>query len=240
MDQQLFERLLSERIIEALARQPRPVQFRPRRLPLAEDPSVAQQLLEHPVPRREPHATQIITRPEQIAQSLELGCRRVHEPQQPSAIQRHELLRVTAVGLHAIAGSDRDQRRRDHIARHTHLRQQPPQREPARPRLVTDRQTHRAALLIDEPADRLLGRLDPAHLRLAAIRRQHRSNDRELVLIKRDPPAHFTRMQTRGNVRHGWSSTVVCGSGPAGPQHSALSTRERCDARGPASCVHTD
>jgi hypothetical protein len=64
---------------------------------------VAQQLLEHPVARRRPRAAQIIPRPEQIAQTLELRRRRMHEPQQASAIQGHGLLRVTQIGLDAIA-----------------------------------------------------------------------------------------------------------------------------------------
>ena len=72
MDQQLLERFLGERIIEALAREPRAMQLRPRRLALAEDPPVTQQLLEHPVTRRQPRAAQIVPRPQQIAQPLEL------------------------------------------------------------------------------------------------------------------------------------------------------------------------
>ena len=227
MDQQLLQRLLRERIIQALARQPRAMQLRPGRLALAEDPTVTQQLLEHPVASRHPRAPHIITSAQQVPEPLKLRRRRMHEPQQTRPVQRHQLLRVPAIGLHAIARPDRDQRRRDHVARDAELRQQPPQREPTRPGLITDRQACRAAHLVDEPADRPLGRLDPAHLRLAAIRRQHRGNDRELVLIERHPPAHLARMQARGNIGHGWSSTVVCGSGPAGPQHSALSTRER-------------
>ena len=140
VDQQLLERFPREGIVEALAREPATVQLRPRRLALPEDPAVAQQLLEHPVTRRQPRAAQIITRAQQIAQPLELRGRGMHEPQHASAIQRHELLRVTAIGLDAVTGTDRDQRRRDHIARHAHLRQQSPQREPARPRLIADRQ----------------------------------------------------------------------------------------------------
>jgi hypothetical protein len=133
MDQQLLQRLLRERIIQALAREPRSVHLGPRGLPLAVDPPVPEQLLEHPVTRREPRAAEIITCPEQITEPLELRRRRVHEPQHPRAIQRDELLRVAAVGLHPVAGADRDQRRRDDIARHPEPGQQPPQREPASP-----------------------------------------------------------------------------------------------------------
>ena len=119
VDQQLLERFLRERVIELLAREPRAMQLRPRRLPLAEDPPVPQQLLQHPIPGREPDAAEIVPRPEQITESLELRRRRVHEPQHPRAIQRDELLRVSPVGLDAVTGADWDQRRRDDVARHT-------------------------------------------------------------------------------------------------------------------------
>ena len=123
VDQQLLKRFLGERIVKALAREPRAVQLRPRCLPLAEDPSVAQQLLQHPVAGRQPHAAQIITRPEQITEPLKLRRRQVHEPQHPGAIQANELLRVSSVGLHTITGANRDQRQRDDITRDPQLRQ---------------------------------------------------------------------------------------------------------------------
>ena len=58
--QQLLERFVRERVIQTLARDPRAVQLGPRRLSLAEDPAVAQELLEHPVTGRDPRAAHII------------------------------------------------------------------------------------------------------------------------------------------------------------------------------------
>ena len=49
VDQQLLQRLLCERVIQALAREPPAMELRPRGLALAEDPPATQQLLEHPV-----------------------------------------------------------------------------------------------------------------------------------------------------------------------------------------------
>ena len=236
LDQQLLERLLCELIVEALAREPGAVKLGPRRLRLAEDPPVPQQPLEHPVTRRRPRAAQIITRAEQIAEPLELGGRGMHEPQHPGGTGP-KLLRVAPVCLHPVARAERDQRRRHDIARHPELREQPPQREPATPRLVADRQPLRATERVDEPADRPLSRLDPADLRVAAIRRR---DDREHVLIELDPPAHFIRVPARGHVK-AW--LVLHGRmrlWPCGPSTIRTSPRERCDARGPASCVQTD
>ena len=93
----------------------------------------------------------------------------------PGAVEPDELLRVPPVGLDPVAGADRDQRRRDHVARRPRARVSSRQQlEPARPRLVADRQPLRAAQPVDEPADRRLGRLDLLHLRLPARRRQRR------------------------------------------------------------------
>ena len=76
MNQQLLERLVSERIIETLAGDPRTVQLRPGGLALAVDPPVPQQLLEHPVASRRPRAAHIVAAAQQVPQPLELGGRR--------------------------------------------------------------------------------------------------------------------------------------------------------------------
>jgi hypothetical protein len=141
----------------------------------------------------------------------------MHEPQQPSAVQADELLGVTTVGLDPVAGAHRHQRRRDHVARHPHRRQQPPQREPTRAGLIADRHALGPAQSVDEATDRALGRLDPRHLGLAARRRQRRGNDRELVHVQADPQTHVGGMQASGNVRHGWSSTSRMRLWPCGP-----------------------
>ncbi len=143
VDQHLLQGQLREPIVQSLHVDPAAMLLRPRRLALAEDAAVAQQLLEHAVTRRGPRAANVVAAPEQVTQSLKLGRRRQNEAQQAGAMQPDELLGVTPVGLDAIAGPDRDQRRRDDVARHPDLRQQPPQREPAGPRLIADRQASR-------------------------------------------------------------------------------------------------
>jgi hypothetical protein len=241
VDQQLLERELRERVIQALGVDPAAMLEREGGLAVTEDPPVPEQLLEHPVASRGPRAAQIVAAPEQVPEPLGLGRRREHEAQQPGAIEPDELLGVAAVGLDPVTGADRDQRRRDHVTRDRDARQQPPQREPARARLVADRQARRPAEPVDEATNRALGRLDPRHLRLAARRRQRRGHDRELMNIQADPHTHVGGRDRSGNVRHGWSSTGRMRLWPRGPQHRDCPTRERCDARGPASsCVHPD
>jgi hypothetical protein len=90
VDQQLLPRFLHEWIVKALPGEPRAMQLRPRRLALAEDPAVAQQLLEHPITGRQPRAAQIITRTQQISEALELRRRGMREPQHARAVQRGE------------------------------------------------------------------------------------------------------------------------------------------------------
>jgi hypothetical protein len=236
VDQHLLQRELRERVIQALRVDPAAMRQRPRRLALTKHAAVAQQLLEHAGPR----AAQIIAAAQQVAQALGLGSRRVHEAQQSRAVQRDELLGVTAIGLDAITRAHGHQRRRDDIAGHSDRRQQPPQRVAAGPGFIADGQALGSAEAVDEATDRALRRLDSRHLRLTAGRRQRRGDDRQLVHIKTDPQTHVGGRE-RGNVRHGWSSTGRMRLWPCGPQHPRLSTRDRCDARGPAPCrVHTD
>jgi transposase len=96
--------------------------------------------------------------------------------------------------------------------------------------LITNREPPRAAQALEEPPDRLLRRLNPMQLHHAASRRQRRGDDRQLVHIQRDPQTHING-RDRANVRHGWSSSIVCGSGQSGPQHPQVSTREGATAR---------
>ena len=107
VDEQLLERTLSQRVIQALTREPRAMQLRPRRLAAAEDSAVAQQRLEHTVARRGPRAADVVAAAQQVSQSLKLLGRRMHEPQQAATVKRDELLRIAPIGLHTIAGADR-------------------------------------------------------------------------------------------------------------------------------------
>ena len=239
MDQHLLQRPVRELVAEALAGDPRAMHLRPLRLALTVDTTVAQQLLGDTVTRRRPGAAQIVAAAHQVPEAFGLRRRWLHEGQLAGAAQAHELLRVAAVGLDAIPGADRDQRRRDNVARHPETGQQPVQVEPAGPGLVTDRQTLGAAEPVDEPADRPLGRLDPVQLRLTATRRQRRSDDRQLVLIDRHPQADITSVDRRCNVRHGLVLETSRMRRPKRPSTPARLTRDTYDVRGPASCVHT-
>src|SRR5215217_2540021 len=158
VDEHLLERELGEWIVQALARDPRLVLERPALDAVAVDPAVAQQLLADAVTGGGAGAAQIVAAAQQVTQSFGLGRGRADVAQQGAAVQRDELLGVAAVGLDAVAGADRDQRRGDDVARHTDRSQQPPQRESAGPGLVADREAGGSAEPLDEPADRLLGR----------------------------------------------------------------------------------
>ena len=70
----------------------------------------------------------------------------MHHCQQPRSQQLRELPRVASVGLHAIAGPARDQRRRDHLAVDALGLEPTLQREAAGPGLVAgdDRARRRA------------------------------------------------------------------------------------------------
>src|ERR1700712_301760 len=106
VDEQLLERTLSQGVIQALTREPRAMQLRPRRLAAAEDSAVAQQRLEHTVARRGPRGADVVAAGPQGPQSLKLLGRRMHEPQQAATVKRDELLRIAPIGLHTIAGAD--------------------------------------------------------------------------------------------------------------------------------------
>ena len=189
--------------------------------------------------RRAACADQVVAAAHQITQALLLRRGRLHERQLAGAIQAHELLGVAPVGLDAITGTHGHQRRRDHVARHTQASEQPQQVKAARPGLVADGKTVGPAEAIDEAADRPLGVLDALHLRAATDRRQRRGDDRVLVHVQGDPQAHLLR-GGRANVRHGLvlRRMRLWPKRPSTPQQS---TRDRCDARGPAlDRVHAD
>jgi hypothetical protein len=236
----VLERALCVGVLQALAVHPRSVLFGPGSLTLAEDPAVPEQLLGDAMARRGARATQVVGAADQVAQALLRGRRRRDEAQLAGAVEPDQLLRVAAVGLDAITGTHRDQRRRDHIARHAEPAEQPQQVIAARAGLVADRQSLGAAEAIDQPADRALGVLDPPDLRRPAGRRQRRDDNRVLVHIQRDPQTHI-RGRGRANVRHGlvllrmrhWPKRLLT---------RATLTRDRCERRGPARNlgVHPD
>ena len=108
---------------------------------------------------------------------------------------------------------------------------QPPQRKSARSSLVADGPAHGSAEAVDEAADRLLRRLDPADLGLAADRWQGRSDDRELVDIEAHPQTYVGGFNRGDNVRHGWSS-IRMRHWPLRSLTTARLTRELANAEG--------
>jgi hypothetical protein len=235
----MLERALGERVGQPLAREPGLMLLGPGLLAFAVDVAVAQQLLGDPVARRGARPAQVLAGPDMVTQPLLLGRGRLNEGELAGAVEAHQLLGVAAVGLDAIAGPDRHQRRRDHIAGNPHAREQPKQVVTARPRLVRDGQTVRAAEPVEQTPHRPLGVLNPRHLRRAARRRQHAGHERVLVHIEHDPPIHIGR-SNRANVRHG----LVLLRMRHWPQRNlttATLTRDRYERRGPARHgVHTD
>ena len=110
--------------------------------------------------------------------------------------------------------------------------------EPARPGLVADRQTLAAAKPLDEAAQGYPRGLDLGDLRLAARRRQHGGDDRELVHVKRDPQTYiFGRV--RVNIGHGWSSGCLR-LWPIRPSTPQRLTREHATREGQPPRVHAD
>ena len=207
--------------------------------PVVKADPVAQQQLREPVTSAHQVDPDRFAGADQVAQRLLLGPRHPDRVKLPRQQQPHQMLGVTAIGLHAIPGTDGHQRRRDDVARDADSRQQPQQVKPAGPRLIAGREALRASQAVDEPADRPLGCLDPMNLWLAARWRQRRRDDRELMHVERDPQANIHR-GGRANVRHG----LVLLRMRHWPQRSlttATLTRDTCERRGPARFgVHTD
>ena len=85
------------------------------------------------MPGRRSGAAQIVATAHQIAEPFGLRGRWLNEAQLASAIEPHQLLRIPPVSLDPVAGADRDQRRRDDVARDPKTRQQPVQIEPTGP-----------------------------------------------------------------------------------------------------------
>ena len=128
----------------------------------------------------------IIARPAQIADRFLLRRRRPHLRQQPRAEQLGQLARVAAIGLDPLARLARDQRRRNHLARHARRRQLALQRVATRPGFIT--RLHRARCLPLELPDqpphggRLVG--DRPRHRRRLVPDQHR--DEQILLVRID------------------------------------------------------
>ncbi len=152
--------------------------------PVVGDAAPQQQLREAVArPRAVGHG--VLARAAEVAHRLLVDGRGMHRREQVRAQQRGELPCVAAVGLDAVAGPPRDQRRRDHPAFDACGLELALQREAPRPRLVAghDRPRRHAPQALREPLHRLrLVRQLPL-LGPSALRRQHRHVDRPRVCI---------------------------------------------------------
>jgi len=100
VNQCLLERRLGERIIEMLAIDPLAVPLGREALALPVDAAVAKQLLGHPVAGHHPRAAKILAAAQQVPQPLGLRRRGMNEAERARPVEAHQLLGITAVGLH--------------------------------------------------------------------------------------------------------------------------------------------
>ncbi len=219
--------------------EPFPVAVGPGLLALPVDVAVAKERLGNPVARRGAGATQIVSAAHQVTQPLLRGGGWRHEEELPGAVEAHQLLGVTAVGLYPISGADRYQRGRDHVAGHPHCVQQPIELKAAGPGLVGDRQGSGIARPLDEATYRSLGVLQAAHLWGAAAARQHPCDERVLVDVEDDPLVDIGG----GGGANVWHGLVLLRMRhwPLRSLSTAKLTRDICERRGPARFgVHVD
>jgi hypothetical protein len=121
--------------LELLAADPGPELQRPV-LAVVEGAAVPQQELPEPVARRGEVLAHVVASPHQVAHRLLVlgGHRDGGELAGP--VEPRELARIAPVGLDAVAGPDRNERRRDDLAGDAHRRELPIDLVPARPGLV--------------------------------------------------------------------------------------------------------
>ncbi len=116
--------------------------------------------------------------PHQIAQRLRTLVRNPHRRQIARPMAARQLLRIPPIRLHPVAGLDRNQRRRHHLALHSQLAQLPVQHVARRTSLIAGPQLLHPAQLLHQLADRLgaVGnRSQAAHL---AVRLGYRYRNR--------------------------------------------------------------
>src|SRR4051794_10416795 len=104
----LAEDDLDELLLEANPAQPLQVTLRPRLAGAVKDDPTAQQQLADAMTSAHQIAAQILTRPDEIAQRLELEIGHDDRPKLPGRQQPRELQGITHIGLDAIARLARD------------------------------------------------------------------------------------------------------------------------------------
>ena len=143
-------------------------------------------LAEHP-PRRRP-------RPHQVAHRLVGAIRHPHRRQLARPVQPGQRGRIAAIGLHPVAGSARDQRRRDHAAVLAEAAEQPMHAVAARSGFVAEAELPMAALqALDQTMQRLRRARDLAQKAdfTAAARLGDRHRRHPLVHVQPDECGRF-------------------------------------------------
>ena len=169
---------------------PPAVPLRPRSTRIVQSP--AQQQLAEAVPASLPVRARIIPSSTQVANRFRGRRRGLNRRQHPRPMQLRELARIASVGLDALAGLPRYQRRRDHLALHPTPFELPLQRIPAGTCLVAARNhawgspfqlptqpLHRPLLVPNLPRDRFCRlRGQQSHHQLPLVRIDPHVGDR--------------------------------------------------------------
>ena len=133
-------------------------------VPAPPDPVVAQQELAQPVPGPGAVDDHVGSGPAQIPDRF-LGHRRHPDGDQlPGPVQAGQATTIAFVGLDPIPRGGRDQRRRDHLTRHSECPQQSAQLVTGRARLVAGPQPAGTAQPGDQPAHRVVIGGDLLHI----------------------------------------------------------------------------
>ncbi len=133
-----------------LRAQPDLVALRPRFLGAREATAVTEEEFREPVPGAEEIGPNVFATAEEIAGGFFLLGRNVNRRQGAGAIEHGEVAGIAAIGLDAITGPARNQRRCDHLAWNVARTQGAPQLEAAGPSFVAACEGPFAAETLDE------------------------------------------------------------------------------------------
>jgi hypothetical protein len=134
--QVLAEHDLRERLLKPGLGEPLQMTIGPRLSRPRPDQPAAQQELADPVPGAHQIAAQILTRPHQITQRLELGRGDQHRPKLAGRVKPCELQRVTHICFDPVTGLTRDRARRANHHLNTSRTRRTRQRKSRGPRLI--------------------------------------------------------------------------------------------------------
>lgn len=113
----MIEGELGVRIVEALSAYPQPVSARPSSAVVGAAAVVTEQEGLDAVLHPSTVVLEVFTEANKIEQRFFLGLRHTDGGELAGAMQPSEVPRIEAIGLHALAGSLRDEARCDHVAR---------------------------------------------------------------------------------------------------------------------------